>query len=278
MNLFLLQAVQQNADYVSSQNNNTLLNSSELEAIAAITVSVICLIVCNLINKKKAREHGEGKQKYKNTAFVLWLFYGLLGAHKYYLGRKRMGIAYTCTFGFVGIGWLFDIFSLFIQVDVSNGLRPKEDASLLAVIGRMGEFVLSLFVGIGGILLRIGRFVVGILTGIGKLLLFIFVAGAARASSRDNSTTTRTTGAKATKAGVPKTNYYCKHCGRRYSDVWSLTHNSCGKSPTGNHELYEGGEKSQYTCKYCGRKYSDLWSLTHNSCGKSPTGNHSPAL
>lgn len=50
----------------------------------------------------------------------------------------------------------------------------------------------------------------------------------------------------------------------------------------GKHKLYEGGEKSQYFCKYCGQKYSDLRSLTSSNCTRHPNGagrgKHSPAL
>ena len=81
-------------------------------------------------------------------------------------------------------------------------------------------------------------------------------------------------------------NYYCEYCGQQYSDVSSLTANSCSRHPDGpnkwKHKLYEGGEKSQYTCKYCGQKYSDIRNLTANSCSRHPDGpnkgKHAPAL
>ena len=81
-------------------------------------------------------------------------------------------------------------------------------------------------------------------------------------------------------------NYYCEYCGQKYSDVRSLTANSCSRHPDGpnkwKHKLYEGGEKSQYTCKYCGQKYSDIRNLTANSCSRHPDGpnkgKHAPAL
>jgi len=73
-------------------------------------------------------------------------------------------------------------------------------------------------------------------------------------------------------------NYYCKHCGLKYSDVKTLVSSSCSASPTKRHELYEGAEKSQYTCKYCGMKYSTIRSLVSASCSKSPSKRHVPAL
>lgn len=46
--------------------------------------------------------------KNKWTAFLLCLFLGVFGAHKFYEGRIGMGILYLFTFGIFGIGWLID--------------------------------------------------------------------------------------------------------------------------------------------------------------------------
>jgi DNA-directed RNA polymerase subunit RPC12/RpoP len=72
-------------------------------------------------------------------------------------------------------------------------------------------------------------------------------------------------------------NFYCKHCGQKFSDVRNLTSNSCSKSPSKKHELFEGSEQSEYYCVHCGQKFSDIRNLTSNSCSKSPSRYHSPA-
>ena len=41
-------------------------------------------------------------------AYVLWLVAGIFGAHRFYLGKTKSGIAFVFTFGFCGIGWLID--------------------------------------------------------------------------------------------------------------------------------------------------------------------------
>ena len=46
--------------------------------------------------------------KNKWTAFLLCLFLGFLGAHKFYEGKAGMGILYLFTFGLFGIGWFID--------------------------------------------------------------------------------------------------------------------------------------------------------------------------
>jgi len=81
-------------------------------------------------------------------------------------------------------------------------------------------------------------------------------------------------------------NYYCEHCGAKYSSVSALTIQFCPLHPNGSnkgkHKLYEGGEKSMYTCKYCGATSSRLNALTLHYCPRHPNGSnkgrHSPAL
>lgn len=46
--------------------------------------------------------------KNKWVAFLLCVFLGFLGAHKFYEGRIGAGILYLLTFGLLGIGWLID--------------------------------------------------------------------------------------------------------------------------------------------------------------------------
>ncbi|HEY9535401.1 MAG TPA: NINE protein [Mucilaginibacter sp.] len=60
--------------------------------------------------------------KSKSTAYILWFFLGIIGAHKFYLNKTGMGILYFFTFGIFGIGWLIDLFTLGSQVDTFNAL------------------------------------------------------------------------------------------------------------------------------------------------------------
>ncbi|NLW19918.1 MAG: TM2 domain-containing protein [Clostridiales bacterium] len=43
------------------------------------------------------------------VAFLLCLFMGHWGIHKFYLGRIGLGLLYMFTFGLFGIGWLVDL-------------------------------------------------------------------------------------------------------------------------------------------------------------------------
>jgi len=58
--------------------------------------------------------------KSKTTAYLLLIFLGAIGIHKFYLGKTGMGILYIFTAGLFGIGWLIDLFTLGKQVDKYN--------------------------------------------------------------------------------------------------------------------------------------------------------------
>lgn len=60
------------------------------------------------------------KEKELWMAYLLWLFCGLLGVHKFYLEKFGMGLLYFFTCGFFFIGWFIDLFTLPSQVDRYN--------------------------------------------------------------------------------------------------------------------------------------------------------------
>jgi len=58
--------------------------------------------------------------KSKGVAFLLCIFLGWLGFHRFYLGKFGTGILYLLTLGFFGLGVLIDLFTLGEQVDSYN--------------------------------------------------------------------------------------------------------------------------------------------------------------
>ena len=55
------------------------------------------------------------------SAYMLWLFLGLFGAHRFYVGRTGSGIVWLCTFGLFGIGWIIDAFLIpEVGIDLVN--------------------------------------------------------------------------------------------------------------------------------------------------------------
>ncbi len=61
--------------------------------------------------------------KSKGVAYLLWFFLGLVGGHRFYLGKIGTGVLYLFTFGVCGIGWIIDLFTLGTQVDTYNALH-----------------------------------------------------------------------------------------------------------------------------------------------------------
>jgi hypothetical protein len=63
--------------------------------------------------------------KSKKTAYLLWFFLGIFGAHKFYLDKLGMGVLYILTGGLFFVGWIIDLFTLGKQVDQHNQNPPK---------------------------------------------------------------------------------------------------------------------------------------------------------
>jgi DNA-directed RNA polymerase subunit RPC12/RpoP len=82
--------------------------------------------------------------------------------------------------------------------------------------------------------------------------------------------------AKTNEITKSMSNYYCKYCGTKNTNLNSLTANPCPRHPLGpnkgKHVLYEGSEKAKYQCKFCGTDNSSLAALTANPCSRHPLG------
>lgn len=60
--------------------------------------------------------------KSKGIAYILWLvsFFGWLGLHRFYIKKYGTGILWILTGGLLGLGALYDLFSLGTQVEAYN--------------------------------------------------------------------------------------------------------------------------------------------------------------
>ena len=54
------------------------------------------------------------------VAWVLLTFLGFFGVHRFYMGKWVTGIIYLCTMGLLGIGYLYDFWTLNDRVTVVN--------------------------------------------------------------------------------------------------------------------------------------------------------------
>jgi len=58
--------------------------------------------------------------KSKIVAYLLWFFFGIFSAHRFYLKKYRTAIFYLLTFQLLTIGWILDLFDLGKMVDRYN--------------------------------------------------------------------------------------------------------------------------------------------------------------
>lgn len=65
------------------------------------------------------------------VAYLLLLFLGALGVHKFYLGRIGAGIFYLFTLGGFGIGLIFDLFTLGQQVKTYNAHQAMMENAMM---------------------------------------------------------------------------------------------------------------------------------------------------
>ena len=56
-----------------------------------------------------------------NIAWLLLAFLGLLGIHRMYMGKWITGLIYLCTCGLLGIGYIYDFWTLNDQISLVNG-------------------------------------------------------------------------------------------------------------------------------------------------------------
>jgi len=54
------------------------------------------------------------------VAWVLLTFLGFFGVHRFYMGKWVTGIIYLCSAGLLGIGYLYDFWTLNDQITVVN--------------------------------------------------------------------------------------------------------------------------------------------------------------
>jgi len=54
------------------------------------------------------------------VAYLLWLFFGVLGVHRFYCGRIGTGILWFFTGGLLLVGWIIDVFLIPDMVRTAN--------------------------------------------------------------------------------------------------------------------------------------------------------------
>ena len=85
---------------------------------------IIDLFLIPAMDREADRKHWAGSINY-TIAWILLTFLGLLGIHRFYMGKILTGLLYLFTAGLLGFGWLYDYWTLNGQIDALNrGERP----------------------------------------------------------------------------------------------------------------------------------------------------------
>ncbi len=71
------------------------------------------------LDRASDRRYVAGNCDY-SVAWILLVFLGVFGAHRFYLGKLGTGLLWLVTLGLFGFGWLYDLWTLNGQVSERN--------------------------------------------------------------------------------------------------------------------------------------------------------------
>jgi TM2 domain-containing membrane protein YozV len=80
---------------------------------------IIDLFLIPSMDREAQRRFTPGLTDY-SVAWLLLIFLGLFGIHRFYLGKWVTGIIYLVSGGLLGIGWLYDLCTLNQQISDLN--------------------------------------------------------------------------------------------------------------------------------------------------------------
>ncbi len=78
------------------------------------------------MDRKADLRFEQGRIDY-SVAWLLLTFLGILGIHRFYMGKWGTGLLYLVTGGLVGIGWVYDFWTLNSQISELNRSRGGQD-------------------------------------------------------------------------------------------------------------------------------------------------------
>ncbi len=85
---------------------------------------IVDLFLIPAMDRKADFRFAAGRKDY-NLAWILLTFLGFFGIHRMYLGKWLSGILYLLTAGLVGIGVIYDFWTLHDQVTLVNSRNQR---------------------------------------------------------------------------------------------------------------------------------------------------------
>lgn len=83
---------------------------------------IIDLFLIPSMDREADRKYAAGPLNY-SVAWLLLVYLGYFGFHRFYMGKWLTGFLYLVTFGLLGIGILYDLWTLNGQLDELNRSR-----------------------------------------------------------------------------------------------------------------------------------------------------------
>jgi TM2 domain-containing membrane protein YozV len=80
---------------------------------------IVDLFLIPGMNREADIRYHEGHIDF-NLAWLLLAFLGLFGIHRMYMGKWITGLIYLCTCGLLGLGYIYDLWTLNDQISLLN--------------------------------------------------------------------------------------------------------------------------------------------------------------
>ncbi len=85
---------------------------------------IVDLFLIPSMNRQADIRYHQGPVDF-NVAWLLLAFLGLFGIHRMYMGKWLTGLLYLVTGGLLGIGYIYDLWTLNDQISLINGLSRE---------------------------------------------------------------------------------------------------------------------------------------------------------
>ena len=93
---------------------------------------IVDLLLIPVMDREADLRYTPGPIDY-NIAWLLLVFLGMFGIHRFYLGKIGTGLLYLLTFGLCGLGYIYDMWTLNDQITLINGRYSRRPPPFAAM-------------------------------------------------------------------------------------------------------------------------------------------------